>query len=61
MSSFADIMRRAKKMFKMKDGGGEWLRCEECDERRLCYPYADEKDEVWMLCEACASLFVKDD
>ena len=61
MSSFGDILRRGRKMFKMKNTGGEWQRCEECDERAKCYPYVDEKQQVWMLCEECASVFVKDD
>jgi hypothetical protein len=61
MSDFGDIMRRGRKMFDMKSKGGTWNRCEECDTRALCYPYIDEKNEVWVLCEDCTNEFVKDE
>lgn len=61
MSSFNDIMKRGKRMFDMKNKGGTWDRCEECDKRALCFPYVDEKNEVWTLCEECVSEFVKDE
>lgn len=61
MSNFNDIMKRGKRMFDMKNKGGTWKRCEECDERALCFSYVDEKNEVWMLCEDCISEFVKDE
>ena len=61
MGDFSEIMRRGKRMFDMKRKGGSWERCEECDVRDICYPYLDEKDEVWVLCDECMSEFVKDE
>lgn len=60
-SNFGDILRRGRKMHDLKEKGGEWGRCEECDERAICYPYVDERKQIWMLCEECATIFVKDD
>jgi len=61
MSDFSSILKRGKRIFDMKDKGGEWQRCEECDEMLKCYPYKDEKCEVWMLCEDCSKEFIKDE
>lgn len=61
MSDFGTILKRGRKMFDLKDKGGTWQRCEECDEMLECYPYVDEKTEVWMLCENCTKEFVKDE
>ena len=61
MANFSDIMKRGQRNFDLKEGGGSWNRCEECDERALCYPYIDEKSEVWILCEECTNEFVRDE
>lgn len=58
--SFSDIMKRGKKQFEIKDQCGEWGRCEHCDERRLLFPYRDDKNEMWRLCESCSNLFIKE-
>jgi|GEM_PF-4936636 len=60
MKSFSSILKHAKKMHETKEGGGVWRRCEECDAYKLCYPFKDSKNEVWQLCELCASQFIKD-
>jgi len=61
MSDFGSILKRGRKMFDMKEKGGSWQRCEECDEMHKCYPYVDERGHVWMLCEECVTEFVKDE
>ena len=62
MADFADLLKRGRRMFDMKNkSGSKWFKCEECGERRFCYPYDDDKDETWYLCEQCANLFVKDE
>lgn len=58
--SFADIMKRGKKQFQVKEQRGEWGRCEYCDERKLLFPYKDNKNEAWQLCELCSSMFIKE-
>jgi hypothetical protein len=58
---FSDVLRRGKRIFGVKDKGGKWGRCEECDERALLYPYDDKEGQVWMLCEYCLEILAKDD
>lgn len=60
MSDFSNILKRGRKIFEIKDGGGVWERCEECGERLLCFPYKDVEDETWLLCEECTTIFVKE-
>lgn len=61
MSDFGNILKRGRRMYDMKDQGGDWGRCEECDERRILFPYDDEEKQTWMLCEQCIAIFVKDE
>ena len=61
MTDFGNILKRGRKMFDLKKKGGEWGRCEECDERAQLFPYSDEEKEVWLLCEICATSFVKEE
>jgi len=61
MTDFADLLKRGRRMFDMKNKGGKWFNCEECGERRLCFAYDDDKEETWFLCEECASVFIKDE
>lgn len=61
MSGFGSILKRGRKMFNIKDAGGKWQRCEECDEMRKCFNYVDEREEIWVICEECMKEFVKDE
>jgi len=61
MSDFGNILRRGRRMFDMKNEGGIWGRCEECDERALLFSYIDDEKETWKLCEICATDFVKEE
>ena len=61
MSDFSNILRRGRRLFDMKDKGGKWGRCEECDSRALLFPYKDFEEETWMLCELCAADFAKEE
>ena len=61
MGDFGSIMRRGRKMFEMKDNGGKWGACEECNKRRLLFKYYDSEEELWMLCEECITTYTKED
>lgn len=61
MTGFGTIVERAKRRFGIKSTRGKWGRCEECEERSILYPFDDDKNQVWMLCEDCSNLFVKDE
>lgn len=61
MGDFGSIMRRGRKMFDMKDKGGTWERCEECNKRALLYKYYDSEDQVWLLCEECITIYTKEE
>jgi len=61
MSDFGSILRRGRRMFDMKNRGGDWGRCEECDDRKIIFPYEDEENQIWMLCEQCMETFIKDE
>jgi hypothetical protein len=58
---FGSIVKRGQKLFKAKDKGGTWGRCEHCEERMLLYRYEDEKYQPWMLCENCIEILSKDE
>jgi len=59
--SFADILEQGKKQFQTKDARGDWGRCEYCDGRLLLYPYKDNINEMWNLCEDCLTIFIKEE
>ena len=61
MTDFGTIIGRARRRFSIKSTKGHWGRCEECDGRSFLYPFDDEKNQIWMLCEYCSNLFVKDE
>ena len=60
MAGFGDILKKGKRRYDIKSKGGDWGRCEECDERARLYPFDDEKDQIWMLCEDCTEIFVNE-
>lgn len=60
MTDFGNILRRGRRNYNIKKTSNGWGRCESCDERRQLYPY-DTKDQVWMLCEECSDVFVKEE
>jgi len=61
MSDFSNILKRGKRAFNTKKIGGKYGRCEECDERRILFPYHDSEDEVWNICEECMNKFIKEE
>ena len=61
MVDFGKILKKGKKIFELKDNGGDWGRCEECNQRRKLFPFKDAEDQVWMLCESCIELFLGED
>ena len=61
MAGFGDILKQGKKRFKVKSSLGSWGKCESCDERKLLFPYKDDKKETWHLCDGCSDLFIKEE
>lgn len=63
MADFGNILRRGKRRFEVKNksSNSTWGRCEACEMRTKVFPYNDEKKEVWLLCEECTNLFIKDE
>ena len=61
MADFADILKHGKKRFQIKDGKGKWGKCDYCDDRHLLFPYHDSKKELWLLCDDCANIFIKEE
>lgn len=61
MSGFGKLLKKGQRRHEIKSSGGKWGRCEECDERTLLYPFDDEKEQVWMLCDRCTEIFVNDE
>jgi hypothetical protein len=58
---FSSILRQGKKRFKVKNNRGKYGNCEYCDDRFELFPYSDTKNEIWMLCESCTDIFVKEE
>jgi len=61
MTDFGDILRRGRRNYNIKQLPSEWGRCDACGERKLLHPYDSEKKEIWMLCEECSDVFVKEE
>lgn len=61
MGDFGSILRRGRKVFEAKDGGGTWGLCEECGKRKLLFKYYDVEKEIWLLCEGCITSYTKED
>jgi len=61
MGDFGSILRRGRRMFDMKDKGGKYGRCEECNKRAPLFEYKDVEEQVWTLCEECITMYTKED
>lgn len=61
MADFSTILRQGKKRFEVKNNRGQYGSCEYCDDRHKLFPYSDKKNEIWMLCESCTDVFVKEE
>ena len=61
MASFGDILKQGRKRFETKNSLGGWGKCESCDERKYLFPYRDEKNEKWTLCDGCSDMFIKEE
>ena len=60
MANFGDILRKGRKVFNLKDSGGQYGRCEECGEYRLLYDFIDKEKEKWKLCETCSKDLIEE-
>ena len=60
MADFGDLLKKGRDMAKLKDKGGKWGRCEECNEMTILYNFIDKENEKWELCEQCSKAFIED-
>lgn len=58
---FGKLLDRGRKRHQIKSRKSEWGRCEQCDERAPLYPYYDDKQQVWMLCESCSDVLADEE
>jgi len=58
MADFGNILKNGKRRAAIKSTKGKWLKCDSCSSRRLTFPYKDNQDYVWQICETCIEGFV---